>query len=90
MRERGVCPSLNGVAQGGFVDGVPQVAEGVECRGDWASSENPLPAEYAASHARMGRFGGSLGEDFEANFSLLGLRVLKDVSKDSSFKVKLR
>ena len=66
VRERGVCPSLNGVAQGGFIDGVPQVAEGVECRGDWASSENPLPAEYAASHARMGRFGGSLGEDFEA------------------------
>ena len=71
VRERGVCPSLNGVAQGGFIDGVPQVAEGVECRGAWASSEHPLPAEYAASHARMGRFGGSLGEDFEAtNFTL--------------------
>ena len=79
VRERGVCPSLNGVAQGGFVDGVPQPAAGVECRGDWSSSENPLPTAYAASHSRMGRFGGALGEDFEAT----NITLKADISLES-------
>ncbi len=78
VRERGVCPALNGVAQGNIVVGVPQPAPNVECRGDWVTQENPIPAAFAASHSRMGYFGGALGEDFESTNITLSMEYIGD------------
>ena len=78
VRERGVCPALNGVAQGNILVGVPQPAPDIDCRGDWVTQENPIPAAFAASHSRMGYFGGSLGEDFESTNITLSLEYSGD------------
>ena len=57
-RELTFCGANNGVAQQGFPEN--------DCVGDRRIAENPYPAVMANSHSRMGRFGGQLGEDYEA------------------------
>lgn len=57
-RELTFCGANNGVAQQGFPEN--------DCVGNRRIAENPYPAVMASSHSRMGRFGGELGEDYEA------------------------
>ncbi len=64
-RELWNCPTLNGTPHR-IVDGVPVPNDLAECKQDLKSSENPIPAEMAATNPRLGKFGRNLGEDYES------------------------